>query len=197
LKIIKPFWPEFCLNMSSGFSGEFYGAGGSNNGRSTINNNSQRPYSSPLSGILPDPVTQIVHQGKPNLMGKRSLAEFQQQQQLQFLQLQQQQKQQQQQMMLLQQQQQQQQGLGFYLRNVKPRSYQQSSPMSPLSPVDFSVAAAAASSISSEFSSNSNVSTMMNTRHALPVLQQFRSQPANIGGFLSPGIQNYSTGFRL
>ncbi|KAL3373768.1 hypothetical protein AABB24_005648 [Solanum stoloniferum] len=193
--------------MSSGFSGEFYGAGGSNNGRSTMNNNSQRPYSSPLSGILPDPVTQIVHQGRPNLMGKRSLAEFQQQQQLQFLQLQQQQQkqqqqqqmmllqQQQQQMMLLQQQQQQQQqGLGFYLRNVKPRSYQQSSPMSPLSPVDFSVAAAAASSISSEFSSNSNVSTMMNTRHALPVHQQFRSQPANIGGFLSPGIQNYSTG---
>ncbi|KAH0723633.1 hypothetical protein KY285_006182 [Solanum tuberosum] len=65
--------------------------------------------------------------------------------------------------------------------------------MSHLSPVDFSVAAAA-SSISSEFSSNSNVSTMMNTHHALPVLKQFRSQPANIGGFLSPGIQNYSTG---
>lgn len=146
------------------------------------NNNSQRPYSSPLSGILPDPVTQMVHQGRPNLMGKRSLAEFQQQQQLQFLQLQQQ-KQQQQQMMLLQQQQQ--QGIGFYLRNVKPRSYQQSSPMSPLSPVDFSIAAAASIS-----SSNSNVSTMMNTRQALPVLQQ----PANMGGFLSPGIQNYSTG---
>ncbi|XP_015070693.1 scarecrow-like protein 8 [Solanum pennellii] len=163
--------------MSSGFSGEIYGAGG----RSTMNNNnSQRPYSSPLSGILPDPVTQMVHQGRPNLMGKRSLAEFQQQQQLQFLQLQQQK---QQQMMLLQQQQQ--QGIGFYLRNVKPRSYQQSSPMSPLSPVDFSVAAAASIS-----SSNSNVSTMMNTRQALPVLQQ----PANMGGFLSPGIQNYSTG---
>lgn len=145
----------------------------------------QLPYSSPLSGILPDPVTQIVHQGRPNLMGKRSLAEFQQQQQLQFLQ-QQQQQQKQQQMILLQQQ----QGLGFYLRSVKPRNYQQSSPMSPLSPVDFSVAAAAASSISSEFSSNS----MMNTRHSLPVLQQLRSQPGNINGFLSPGIQNYSTG---
>ncbi|KAH0712522.1 hypothetical protein KY289_008481 [Solanum tuberosum] len=66
--------------------------------------------------------------------------------------------------------------------------------MSPLSPVDFSVADAATSSISFEFSSNSNVSTMMNTCHALLVLQQFRSQPANIGGFLSPDIQNYSTG---
>ncbi|XP_049405112.1 uncharacterized protein LOC125868532 [Solanum stenotomum] len=89
-----------------GYSGEFYGAGGSNNGRSTMNNNSQRPYSSLLSGILPDLVIEIVHQGRPNLMGKQSLAEFQQQQQLQFLQLQQQQ--QQQQMMLFQQQQQQQ-----------------------------------------------------------------------------------------
>ncbi|KAJ8536806.1 hypothetical protein K7X08_035207 [Anisodus acutangulus] len=165
--------------MSSGFSGDFYGgAGGINTGRSTImpmnnnNNNSikpqaqfQLPYSSQLSGILPDPTTQIVHQGRPNLMGKRSLAEFQQQQ-FQFLQ--------QQQQMLLQQQ----QGLGFYLRNVKPRSYQQSS--SSLSPVDFSVAA---SSISSEFSSVSS------TRH--PVLQQLRSTQT---GFLHPGIQNYSTG---
>ncbi|XP_055826878.1 scarecrow-like protein 8 [Solanum dulcamara] len=181
--------------MSSGFTGEFYGAGGINNGRSTTinNNNSLRPQVQ-LSGILPDPVTQIVHQGRPNLMGKRSLAEFQQQQQLQFLHLQQQQQQkqqqQQQQMLLLHHHQQQQQGLGFYLRNVKPRSYQQSSPMSPLSPVDFSVAAAAASSISSEFSSNSNVTTMMNTRHPLPVLHQLRSQP----GLLTPGIQNYSTG---
>ncbi|KAG5605971.1 hypothetical protein H5410_027463 [Solanum commersonii] len=59
--------------------------------------------------------------------------------------------------------------------------------MSSLSPVEFSIAAAA-SSISSEFSLNSNVSTMMNTHHALPILQQFQSQPANIGGFLSPVI---------
>ncbi|KAM3319948.1 scarecrow-like protein 8 [Capsicum chacoense] len=186
--------------MSSPFSGDFYGAaGGINTGRSTMNNNtnsnnSLRPlYSSPLSGILPDPVTQIVHHGRPSLMGKRSLTEFQQQQQLHFLQQQQQQQQQnqqQQQMMLLQQQQQQQQGLGFYLRNVKPRSYQQASPISPLPPVDFSVAAAAASSISSEFSSissNSNAST----RHPLPVMLQLRSQQH---GFLTPPIHNYSTG---
>ncbi|CAN4087705.1 unnamed protein product [Withania somnifera] len=156
--------------MSSGFSGDFYGAGRINSGRSTMSNNNslmrpqgqvQLPYSSPLPGILPDQATQIVHQGRPNLMGKRSLAEFQQQQ-LQFLQ-----QQQQQQMMLLQQQQQQ-QGLGFYLRNVKPRSYQQQ-PMSPLSPVDFS--------------SNSNAST----RHPLPDLQQLRLQHH---GFLTP---DYST----
>ncbi|KAK4363045.1 hypothetical protein RND71_018286 [Anisodus tanguticus] len=157
--------------MSSGFSGDFYGgAGWINTGRSTMmpmnnNNNSlkpqaqfQLPYSSQLSGILPDPSTQIVHQGRPNLIGKRSLAEFQQQQQFQFLQ----QHQQNQQMLL---QQQQQQGLGFYLRNVKPRSYQQSS---------------------SEFSSLSS-----NTRHPLPVMQQLRSTQT---GFLTPGIQNYSTG---
>lgn len=182
--------------MSSGFSGDLYGAGGINTGRSTMNNNNnslmrpqaqvQLPYSSsPLSGILPDPATtQIVHQGRPNLMGKRSLAEFQQQQQLQFLQQQQQQNQQQQMMILLQQQQQQQQqGIGFYLRNVKPRNYQQSSAISLLSPVDFS-SVAAASSISSEFSSNSSAST----RHPLPVLQQLRSQQH---GFLTP---NYSTG---
>ncbi|XP_060203700.1 scarecrow-like protein 8 [Lycium barbarum] len=173
--------------MSSGFSGDFYSA---NTGRSTMmpmnNNNSLRPqaqvqlpYSSQLSGILPDPVTQIVHQGRPNLIGKRSLAEFQQQQQqfqyLQQQQHQQQQNQQQLQFLQQQQQQQQQQGLGFYLRNVKPRSYQQSS---LISPVDFSVAAAAASSISS----NSNAST----RHPL----QLRSQ----SGFLTPNIQNYSSG---
>ncbi|XP_009614056.1 scarecrow-like protein 8 [Nicotiana tomentosiformis] len=172
--------------MSSGFPGDFYGAGGINTGRSTMNNNTLR---SQLSGILPDPATQIVL-GRPNLMGKRSLAEFQQQQQFQFLQ---QQQQNQQQQMILQQQQQQ-QGLGFYLRNVKPRSYQQASP------VDFS--AVAISSISSEFSSfssNSNASTM-NTRHTLPVLQQLRSQPAlplantNISGFSHPGTQTYSTG---
>ncbi|XP_016486360.2 scarecrow-like protein 8 [Nicotiana tabacum] len=172
--------------MSSGFPGDFYGAGGINTGRSTMNNNTLR---SQLSGILPDLANQIVL-GRPNLMGKRSLAEFQQQQQFQFLQ---QQQQNQQQQMILQQQQQQ-QGLGFYLRNVKPRSYQQASP------VDFS--AVAISSISSEFSSfssNSNASTM-NTRHTLPVLQQLRSQPAlplantNISGFSHPGIQTYSTG---
>lgn len=123
-------------------------------------------------------------------MGKRSLAEFQQQQQFQFLQQQQQQNQQQQ--MILQQQQQQ-QGLGFYLRNVKPRNYQQASP------IDFSAVASSISSEFSSFSSNSNASTM-NTRHTLPVLQQLRSQPAlpsantNISGFLHPGTQNYSTG---
>ncbi|XP_075111511.1 scarecrow-like protein 8 [Nicotiana tabacum] len=172
--------------MSSGFPGDFYGAGGINTGRSTMNNNTLR---SQLSGILPDPATQIVL-GRPNLMGKRSLAEFQQQQQFQFLQQQQQQNQQQQ--MILQQQQQQ-QGLGFYLRNVKPRNYQQASP------IDFSAVASSISSEFSSFSSNSNASTM-NTRHTLPVLQQLRSQPAlpsantNISGFLHPGTQNYSTG---
>lgn len=89
-------------------------------------------------------------------IGKRSLAAFQQQQQFQFL-----------------QQQQQQQGLGFYLRNVKPRNYQQASPISPL---DYSVSS---SLISSEFSP-------MTPRHPLPI------STANTNGVLSSGNPNCS-----
>lgn len=92
---------------------------------SSCNTNPQQqfPFRSPLSGILPDPAAQIR---RPDLIGKRSLAEFQQQNQ---------------------------QGLGFYLRNVKLRpNYQHASPISPVSAVDFSPV----SSISSEVSSVSN-----------------------------------------
>lgn len=89
-------------------------------------------------------------------IGKRSLAAFQQQQQFQFL-----------------RQQQQQQGLGFYLRNVKPRYYQQASPISPL---DYSVSS---SLISSEFSP-------MTPRHPLPI------STANTNGVLSSGNPNCS-----
>ncbi|KAJ8543108.1 hypothetical protein K7X08_005631 [Anisodus acutangulus] len=101
--------------MSSGYSGgvsDFYG--GTNTGRSTI---IQFPHCSALS----DGASHNLHR-RPTFVGKRSLAEFQQQQQFQFL----------------HQQQQVQQGLGFYLRNVKPRNYQQACPISPLSPLDFS-----------------------------------------------------------
>ncbi|PHT45137.1 hypothetical protein CQW23_14295 [Capsicum baccatum] len=149
--------------MSSDYSGgvpEFYGgAGGINTGRSTMipMNHAQR---SPLSGILPEGAYQNLHR-RQTFIGKRSLADFQQQQQ------------------------QVQQGLGFYLRNVKPRSYQQASPISPL--VDFS----------SEFPSVSPIS-VMNTRHALPIIQTLRSQPVippantNASEVLSSGNLNCS-----
>ncbi|KAL3524309.1 hypothetical protein ACH5RR_017143 [Cinchona calisaya] len=159
--------------MSSGFSGgggpEFFTGAGI---RSTpimpmnMNNPSQLPYRSPLAGILPDPAAQIVHR-TTDLIGKRSLAEFQ-----------------------LLQQQQQMGGLGgLYsnLRNVKPRvNYQHTSPISPLSPVDLSVV----SSLSSEVSSISNFSPM-NPRYGLPVLQQFRPpQQQQRMSNMSTGLSN-------
>ncbi|CAK9176890.1 unnamed protein product [Ilex paraguariensis] len=167
--------------MSSGFSGtggpDFYAAGGFN-GRSMLPmKNPPIPYRSPLAGILPDPTSQIIHR-QPDLIGKRSLAEFQQQYQSQN-------------------QQQQQQGLlGLYLRNVKPRNYQHTSPISPLSPVDFSA------SLSPEVSSisSSSSSTPMTARYILPNLQNLRPQPistfgnGNIGSInnMIPSNQNFS-----
>jgi hypothetical protein len=140
--------------MSSGYSGgapDFF-----NSGRRSVMNNNNNPqglYRPPLSGILPDSSSQIVN-GRPDLMGKRSLAEFQLQQQ------------------------QQQQGLGLYLRHVKQRTLQHASPISPLSPVDFS------SSISPEISSVS--------RYGVPILQNLRPQNNNsnskIPGVLFPSL---------
>ncbi|XP_019149665.1 PREDICTED: scarecrow-like protein 8 [Ipomoea nil] len=177
--------------MSSGFPGsvqEFYGGpDGISNGRSVpVGNNIgnlmqggvQVPYGSQLPGIVSDPASQIAHR-RSDLIGKRSLVEFQQQQQqLQFL------------------QQQRQGALGLYLRNVKPRTYQHSSPISPLSPVDLSAL--------SSISSNSN-SPAMNARYGVPILQQFRPQlsmPAgsvNINGVSvlpsGSGNPNYASGF--
>ncbi|XP_049409896.1 scarecrow-like protein 8 [Solanum stenotomum] len=142
--------------MSSDFSGgvpDFYGGAGRSN---SIPMNNARPQIQ--FPHRPDGASQNFHR-RPTFIGKRSLAAFQQQQQFQFLQ-------QQQQFQFLQQQQQ--QGLGFYLRNVKPRSYQQASPISPL---DYSVSS---SSISSEFSP-------MTARHPLPI------STANTNGVLSSG----------
>ncbi|KAL8257354.1 hypothetical protein R6Q59_029395 [Mikania micrantha] len=76
-----------------------------------INSNAQNSYRSPLAGILADSSSQIGIR-RPDLMGKRSLAEFQHHQQLQHA--------------------------AFFLRNVKHRPYNQhASPVSPLSLVDF------------------------------------------------------------
>ncbi|XP_004240721.1 scarecrow-like protein 8 [Solanum lycopersicum] len=139
--------------MSSDFSGgvpDFHGGAGRS---SLIPMNNSQPQIQLTQ--RPDGVSQNLHR-RPMFIGKRSLAAFQQQQQFQFL-----------------QQQQQQQGLGFYLRNVKPRNYQQASPISPL---DYSVSS---SLISSEFSP-------MTPRHPLPI------STANTNGVLSSGNPNCS-----
>lgn len=148
--------------MSSGFSG---GGGGpdfftSSGGRSVMNmNNPQGPYRPPLAGILPDSSSQILHR-RPDLMGKRSLAEFQLQQQ---------------------------QDLGLYLRNVKQRTFQHASPISPLSPVDFSA------SISPEISSISSSSMAISARYGVPILQQLRPpQNGNINCILPATNSNFS-----
>ncbi|KAH6770898.1 hypothetical protein C2S52_015701 [Perilla frutescens var. hirtella] len=94
--------------MSSGF---FAGGGRSTSMNSSYSANQQQqfPFRSPLSGILPDPASQIR---RADLIGKRSLAEFQQQNQ---------------------------HGLGLYLRNVKMRpNFQYANPLSSISQVDFS-----------------------------------------------------------
>lgn len=156
--------------MSSSFPGgggpDFY-TGGGGGGRSAAQmmgmNNQQVPYrSAALTGILPDSSTQILHRGGADSIGKRSLAEFQQQQQL-----------------LQQQQFQPHMGLGgIYnnLRNVKPRvNYQHTSPISPLSPVDFSSVSSLTTDLSSISSSLTN-SSPINPRYGLPMLQQQQQQ---------------------
>ncbi|KAL1550731.1 Scarecrow-like 8 [Salvia divinorum] len=93
--------------MSSGFPGSFTGGSGRMNRSYSANQQQQFPFRSPLSEILHDP-SQIRRQ---DLIRKRSLAEFQQQNQ---------------------------QGLEFYLRNVKLRpNFQHANPLSPIYPVDF------------------------------------------------------------
>ncbi|KAL4574807.1 hypothetical protein LXL04_021645 [Taraxacum kok-saghyz] len=100
-----------------------------NNSNNNNNNNTQGSYRSPLAGILADPSSQIGLR-RPDLMGKRSLAEFQHHQQLQ-------------------------QQAAFFLRNVKQRPYNQhASPVSPLmdfpnSPEVSSVSNLSSSSLSS------------------------------------------------
>lgn len=99
-----------CEKMSSGFSSggrDFFGAGGrstaSMNSSYNTNQQQQFPFRSPLSGILSDPTSQIR---RPDLIGKRSLAEFQQQNQQ------------------------------FYQRNVKSKlDFQHANPLIPCSPV--------------------------------------------------------------
>lgn len=144
--------------MQSGFTGaglpNFY-AGGRSSIASTMNNSSQHPYHRPqLPGLFVDPATPQIARANPaatTLIGKRTLAEFQSHNQVQF----------------------QPNNLGLaqvnYLRNVKPRTFQQSSPISPLSPIEFSP-----TTVSESSSSSSPASSQ---RFGLPVLQQLRPQP--------------------
>lgn len=147
--------------MSSGFYGggsDFFTVGGRpimNN----LNRQQQVNYRSTLAGILPDPASQIMPSRRTDLIGKRSLADFQQQNFLQPQQIHNQ------------------NGLGFYLRNVKSRpNYQHASPVSPLSLVDFSPV----SSISTEVAAISNSPAVNeNQRYGVPILHQPRPQNMN------------------
>lgn len=111
--------------MSFGYSGgvpDFF-TGGQRSGSSNANLNAQQqfPLRSPLSRIVGDTAGggQIR---RPDLIRKRSLAEFQQAQQG---------------------------GLGFYLRNVKQRpNYYHESPISPMALVDLSPRIPSATSLS-------------------------------------------------
>ncbi|KAK9994551.1 hypothetical protein SO802_024254 [Lithocarpus litseifolius] len=134
--------------MASGFTGG--GAPDFFTGRST-NQAPQHSYRSNLPGLFLDPSTQIARhqqqlQQQPQqphtIIGKRTLSDYQ-----------------------AHQFQNHQAGLnGFFYRNVKPRTY--TSPISPLSPMDFSAATTTPSSLE---------------RLSLPILHQLRPQPISIG----------------
>ncbi|GJU01644.1 scarecrow-like protein 8 [Tanacetum coccineum] len=102
-----------------------------------INGRSMSTYRSPLAGILSDQ--------RPDLIGKRSLAEFQHHQQQQ---------------MLLQQQ------ASFYLRNVKPRPYTHNNNLA-----NFSISPTL-SSVSS-MTSSSGLSNV--PRYGVPVMQNYNN----------------------
>ncbi|CAI9774144.1 unnamed protein product [Fraxinus pennsylvanica] len=145
--------------MSSGFSGggsEFYTAGL----RPTMNNlnpQQQFSYRSPT-----ETASQITPSRRPDLIGKRSLADFQQQSLLQ------------------QQQLQNQNGLGFYLRNVKPRtSYQYASPVSPLSLVEFSPVSSISTDVAAISAISNSPAINRNPRYGVPILQQLGPQNMN------------------
>ncbi|XP_062120352.1 scarecrow-like protein 8 [Humulus lupulus] len=155
--------------MQSGYTGagglpDFY-----TNGRSTMNNvPSQPPYHRPqLPGLYIDPTaSRIARQNPTALIGKRNLAEFQSHHQQYNPNL-----------GLVQQN---------YLRSVKPRTFQQSSPISPLSPMEFSPTATTVS----ESSSCSSSSPASSQRYGLPLPQQhLRPQPIQGMSYVNP-VQN-------
>ncbi|KAK9914299.1 hypothetical protein M0R45_038085 [Rubus argutus] len=140
---------------------DFYTGGGRSIGNSMNNHPSQPQYHrSQLPGLFMDSTTSQIGRQTHNpasLIGKRTLAEFQfHQQQNPYQNLTNQH--------------------NLYLRSLKPRTatnFQHSSPISTLSPIDFS---SATSFTGSENSSSSSTSSMLSQRYGLP-LQQLRPQP--------------------
>ncbi|PON97006.1 GRAS transcription factor [Trema orientale] len=156
--------------MQSGFTGagglpDFY-TGGRSTIATTMNNNPSQPspfHRSQLPGLFLDPTTPRIARQNPiptTLIGKRTLAEFQSHQQYQP-------------------------NLGLaqasYLRSVKPRTYQQSSPISPLSPIEFSPTTTTGPESSSTSSSQ---------RFGLPLLQHLRPQPVSAAAQGVPYVNN-------
>ncbi|XWS37868.1 hypothetical protein CRYUN_Cryun19dG0082400 [Craigia yunnanensis] len=158
--------------MASGFSGggpDFYGglAGRSVANTGTMSNNQPTAsYRKQIPGIFMDPTSQIVNRATPSLIGKRTLADFQ-----------------------TQQFQNNHPGLNnLYLRSVKPRTYQHTSPISPLSPVDFS------SNSSPDVMSNFSSPSCMSRRYGVPFLQQRRPQQLPLEISSGPKIQAVNPG---
>ncbi|XP_008234852.1 PREDICTED: scarecrow-like protein 8 [Prunus mume] len=164
--------------MQSGFTGgagaggvpDFYAGGRSISIATAMNNHHQHPSQPPyhrssLSGLfLDNPSSQIARQTQSQsqfqtqnpstLIGKRTLAEFQAHQQQHHYHNPNQ---------------------NLYLRSLKPRTFQHSSPISPLSPIDFS----SSSTITGSDSSSSASSLLSHQRFGLPLLQQLRPQPVH------------------
>ncbi|WCJ36695.1 SCARECROW-like 8 [Euphorbia peplus] len=149
----------------AGFPGggaDFYsGIAGRSINSVNSNNTPQNSYRNQLSQMFLDQNSQIAQHrttatnlATQSLIGKRTLADYQAHQQQQ-------------------QQQQQQPHLnpalnGFLLRSVKPRIYQHTSPISTLSPIEYSA------TMSPELPS-------LSQRYNMPLLQQIRPQTMNLG----------------
>ncbi|XVF12540.1 hypothetical protein REPUB_Repub08aG0127300 [Reevesia pubescens] len=159
--------------MASGFSGggpDFYGgiAGRSVANTGTMSNNQPTgQYRNQIPRIFMDPTSQIVNQAVPSFIGKRTLADFQ-----------------------TQQHQNNHPGLNsLYLRSVKSRTYQNTSPISPVSPIDFS------SNLSPDVTSNfSSSSSCMSQRYGVQLLQQLRPQQIPLGITSGTTIQSPNPG---
>ncbi|XWS50476.1 hypothetical protein CRYUN_Cryun12cG0090500 [Craigia yunnanensis] len=159
--------------MASGYSGggpDFYGgiAGRSVANTGTMSNNKpSAPYRTQIPGIFMDPTSQIVNRAAPSLIGKRTLEDFQ-----------------------AQQFQNNHPGLNnLYLRTVKPRTYQQTSPIFPLSPIDFS------SNLLPDVTSSFSSPYCMSQRYGVSLLQQPRPLQFPLGITSGAKIQAVNPGF--
>ncbi|KAJ4956160.1 hypothetical protein NE237_012943 [Protea cynaroides] len=143
--------------MSSGFPGgsDFYNSAGIGRGSAAINNGQVR-YRSQIGGIIRDGSSPMTIPRRTDMVAKRPLAELELQHHLHQ-----------------QQQQQQQLGAVAFLRSVKQRSYHHASPISPLSPVDFSPpdASGSVASAAPPFT--------LSGRYGPPLMQQPRPQSLN------------------